>query len=148
MATGPPETASGRRQCRQCCEHSCGWGGKAPVGLSSRDEDIWVPTVWHALIQPQKGHVYVLTESCQCTGPLHTAPSFSGGTIQTGLTMDATELQRARSGLAGSSSGQLQGDLPPAKLQRHGSATHASSIEQVSLLPMQCLQSIHADTPA
>ena len=80
----------------------------------------------------------MLTDVCHCTGPLHTAPSFSGGTVQTGLTMDATELQRARSGLAGSSSGQLQGDLPPSKLQRHGSATHASSIEQVNALPMQC----------
>lgn len=105
--------------------------------------------VCHALFHPQNFHVYVPTGVFQRTGPLHTAPSFSGGTVQTGLTMDATELQRARSGLAGSSSGQLQGDhLPPSKLQRHGSATHASSIEQVSLISMQCLHSSHAVSPA
>lgn len=49
--------------------------------------------------------------------------------------MDASELQRARSGAAVSSSGQAHGDLPPSKLQRHGSATHASSLEQVFANP-------------
>ena len=46
--------------------------------------------------------------------------------------MDAMDLQRARSGAAAASSaGQMPGDLPPSKLQRHGSASHASSLEQV-----------------
>ncbi len=77
-----------------------------------------------------------LNSSCAVlAGPLHTAPSFSGGTVQTGLTFDAMEYQRPRSGAAVNSSGQAHGDLQPSKLQRHGSATHASSLEQVIANP-------------
>ncbi len=85
----------------------------------------------------------VLSEVLLSTGPLHTAPSFSGGTVQTGLTMDAVELQQARSGVAlPSSSSQAPGDLPPSKLQRHGSATHASSLEQVCCNPFSCCRPV------
>lgn len=50
-----------------------------------------------------------------CAGPLHSAPSFSGGTVQTGSTLDPSELARPPAPGAGLG------------LQRHSSETlHAA----------------------
>ena len=119
--------------------------------LSSDPQDILLlllsTTLVYDALPPGPGKLIIIAKqgevcsgvSCELlvsTGPLHTAPSFSGGTVQTGLTLDAVDLQRARSGVAPpSSSGQAPGDLPSSKLQRHGSATHASSLEQVCCSP-------------
>lgn len=62
---------------------------------------------------------------CPGAGPLHSAPSFSGGTVQTGSTVDPAELQRARSG--GHASCSAPGELAHGQgssLSRMSSSEH------------------------
>ena len=65
-------------------------------------------------------------------GPLHSAPSFSGGTVQTGSTVDPAELRRARSTGAHAASSSVQAE--PAHTQQQGTLSRMSSSEHVRQL--------------
>ena len=68
-----------------------------------------------------------------CTGPLHSAPSFSGGTVQTGSTVDLLDLQLQRSGGGGVSSAAAAA-LDGAGMQ-HGGVSSSEHVSRI-LLPV------------